>query len=175
MSSKNSSFNRTGAHAVESLPLSPATDMTQFEHQMRKNPEQWRRTVEFLKGNDLMKLADGRHEVTDNGVYANVQTYFTKDIAAFENHRRYIDVQCAVSGEEDIFISGILDCTGRLSDYDGAADTEFFADAAQPRKVRADKDNFLILFPGEAHRPCISPDGRRTRVKKIVVKVPFAE
>ena len=175
MSSKNNSFNRTGAHAVESLPLSPATDMTQLERQMRRNPEQWRRAVEFLKENDLMKLAEGRHEVTDDGVYANVQTYLTKDTAPFENHRRYIDVQCVVSGEEDIFISGIPDCTVRQSDYDVAADIEFFADAAQPRKARADKDNFLVLFPGDAHRPCISPDGRQTRVRKIVVKVPFAE
>lgn len=62
--------------------------------QIKKNPEQWRRAVEFLKENDLMKLAEGRHEVTGDGVYANVQTYLTKDTAPFENHRRYIDVQC---------------------------------------------------------------------------------
>ncbi len=54
-------------------------------------------------------------------------------------------------------------------------DIEFFVGAVHPHKVRADKDNFLVLFPGEAHRPCISPDGRQTRVRKIVVKVPFAE
>ena len=132
--------------------------MTQLERQIRKNPEQWRRAVEFLKKNDLMKLAEGRHEVTSDGVYANVQTYLTKDTAPFENHRRYIDVQYVVSGEEDIFISDIPDCTGRLSDY-----------------ARADKNNFLILFPGEAHRPCISPDGKQTHVRKIVVKVPFIE
>lgn len=103
------------------------------------------------------------------------QIQFTKDTAPFENHRSYIDVQCVVSGEENIFISDIPDCTGRLSDYDGATDIEFFADAAHPCEARADKNNFLILFPGEAHRPCISPDGKQTHVRKIVVKVPFVE
>lgn len=165
----------TSGRLIAALPLSPATDMAALERQIKKNPEQWRRAVEFLKENDLMKLAEGRHEVTDDGVYANVQTYLTKDTAPFENHRRYIDVQCVVSGEEDIFISDIHDCTGRLSDYDGATDIEFFADAAHPREARADKNNFLILFPGEAHRPCISPDGKQTHVRKIVVKVPFIE
>lgn len=168
-------FSTAGASIIEPLPVSPATDRIRLEYQLRKNPEQWRRAVEFLKENDLMKLAEGRHEVTDDGVYANVQTYLTKDTAPFENHRRYIDVQCVVSGEEDIFISGIHDCTGRLSDYDGATDIEFFADAAHSRKVRADRGNFLILFPGEAHRPCISTNGKRTHVRKIVVKVPFVE
>lgn len=167
-------FENAG-HLTAALPLSPETDMATLERQIRKNPEQWRRAVEFLRGNDLMKLAEGRHDITEDGVYANVQTYLTKDTAPFENHRRYIDVQCVVSGEEDIFISGIAGCADRQTDYDEAADIEFFGSASEPRKARADKDSFLVLFPGEAHRPCISPDGRRNRIRKIVVKVPFIE
>ena len=93
MSSKNNSSNRTGAYAVESLSLSPETDRVALERQIRKNPEQWKKAVEFLCENELLKIPEGRHEITEDGVYANVQEYYTKESAPFENHHKYIDIQ----------------------------------------------------------------------------------
>ena len=30
---------------------------------------------------------------------------------------------------------------------------------------------FVVIFPGEAHKPCIAPDGKGVKVKKAVAKI----
>ena len=165
----------TAGQLLANLPLSPKTDKAKLERQIRKNPEQWKKAVEFLCEKELLKIPEGRHEITEDGVYANVQEYYTKDSAPFENHHKYIDIQCVVSGEEEVFVSDLSECSDRLSDYDDTADIEFFKSSAQADKVRLNPEGYLVLFPGEAHQPCISPEGQRKHIRKIVVKLPFVE
>jgi YhcH/YjgK/YiaL family protein len=49
-------------------------------------------------------IADGRHVITGDSVYANVMSYVTKPAmdGTHEVHRRYVDVQFLLSGEEII-------------------------------------------------------------------------
>ena len=51
---------------------------------------------EWIKNNDLKNLPDGRYEISDK-IYANLQSYQTKDDAPYEGHRDYIDIQYMVS------------------------------------------------------------------------------
>ena len=37
----------------------------------------------------------------------------------------------------------------------------------------ANKENYVILFPNDAHMPCMHVDGNRSHIRKIVVKVPM--
>ena len=46
-----------------------------------------------------------KYPLNEEGMYVNVQEYFPKpmDDAKFENHHRYIDIQCFARGKERIF------------------------------------------------------------------------
>ena len=155
------------------LPISPATDMTILEQQVKINLQQWSAAVAFLSENDLMTLPLGRHEITADGVYAIVQEYETKDEAKYEAHRKYIDIQCVVSGEEYIYVADLSKVSEPVADFDNVKDIQFFSIACNPVKVLADKENYVILFPNDAHMPCMHVDGKTSHIRKIVVKVPM--
>ena len=154
------------------LPLSSAIDMDTLRYQVHVNHEQWRAAENFLMGNNLLTLPLGRYEITPNGVFAIVQEYETKDVAHYECHRKYIDIQCVVSGEEHIYVADVVDLSNPVAEYDCQKDIQFFSKAAEYTKVLADKDNCVILFPKDGHMPCMNIDGKHSHIRKIVVKVP---
>lgn len=157
---------------INTLPLSPDIDKAALEAQISANPRQWEAAVEFLRNNDLMTLAAGRHDITSDGVYANVQEYESKVESSYEIHREYIDIQCVVSGQEYIYVADINDVSEPIGDLDTSKDIQFFRKASNRKTVLADKDNYVILFPNEAHQPCMAIDGKPGHIRKIVVKVP---
>ena len=157
---------------ILNLPLSPAIDMDTLKHQVHVNYEQWCAAEKFLTGNDLMTLELGRHDITSDGVFAIVQEYETKDVANYECHREYIDIQCVVSGAEHIYVADVVDVSDPVAEFDTQKDIQFFSTAAKYTKVLADKDNYVILFPRDAHMPCMNIDGIHSHIRKVVVKVP---
>lgn len=157
---------------INSLPLSPSLNYALLTAHLRKNPSQWKAAVEFLKGNDLMNLSLGRHEITFDGVYANVEEYVSKTESVFETHRKYIDIQCVVLGREYIYVTDISKVSEPLTAFDERKDIQFFKSADRYDKVLADKDNFVVLFPSDAHQPCMAFDGKPCKIRKVVVKVP---
>ena len=157
------------------LPLSPATDFVTLEEQIKKNPVQWKAAVDFLMKSDLMKLSAGRHEITTDGVFANVQEYETKDEARYECHRKYIDIQCVVSGTEHIYVANIGKVSDPVAEFNDKKDIQLFTTASEHTKVLAGKDSYVVLFPHEAHKPCMNVDGQHSHIRKIVVKIPFIQ
>lgn len=114
----------------------------------------------------------GKHILSDS-VYANVETYKTKLLKTgkFEAHKKYIDVQILLKGEEQIFVAPQRKLT--VSEpYDSTRDIEFYSDeVSNSEKVRLDGTNFVMLFPHEAHAPQISIDNNQEKVLKVVVKI----
>lgn len=159
----------------ESFPISESTDMEQLHTQIAANPAQWKAAAAFLTGNKLSDIQTGRHEITPEGTFANVQEYMTKIEAPFEAHRKYIDVQIVVDGQEYINVAS-LDAVGPLTqEYSESSDIMFWASANPFRAVCADSGHWVILFPSDAHAPCISRDGNPVQARKIVVKIPYSE
>lgn len=125
--------------------------------------------------NDFYKApkAGGRYEIDGNRVYANVSTYETKDRAGaqFEAHKKYVDLQAVIAGEEAIgwaaLNSGTL--TETSEEYSKGGDIAFYTgdgvmDAILPAGY------FALLFPEDAHMPCLYT-GKDRKVTKIVVKI----
>ena len=65
------------------LPVSGETDAKQLAAQIQANPAEWAAAAAFLSRPDLDTLALGRYELTDNGTYANIQEYDTKDSSTY--------------------------------------------------------------------------------------------
>jgi len=126
------------------------------------------RAIEYLQRADLAGLADGRHDIDGDAVYALVQRYASKrpDEGRWEAHQRYADVQIVVSGEERMGYGPIARFT--RGTYDPEKDVEFLTGDAD--FLRLGPGDFIVLWPGEVHMPGMAV-AEPVPVKKIVVKV----
>lgn len=123
--------------------------------------------LEWLKNADFKNINDGKYVINDD-LYVNIQTYETKDTALFEAHRKYIDIQYIISGEEKIGISDYNMCS-TLEEYNKEKDIEFLSANSDNYEILRDGE-FVILFPHDAHQPSLDNNKKRT-VRKAVVKV----
>ncbi|MFG6329092.1 MAG: YhcH/YjgK/YiaL family protein [Lachnospiraceae bacterium] len=119
------------------------------------------------------KVLDGRYEL-QNGVVANVMTYVTKPVqlTIYESHRKYIDVQYMVYGEELIVVEQTKNINENvISDYKEDKDLVLYQ--YDGGNIQAMKPGDVIIFyPHDAHRGAVSVK-KPTKTRKIVVKVPL--
>lgn len=117
-------------------------------------------------------FAPGKYVFDGESLYAVSSVYDTepRECRRFENHRRYIDIQLLVSGEElfDVCLPGTAPSD---TDYSVDRDIEFDALGTDFSTVLLRKGDFIVLFPGEWHRPCLDPGDHSRVCEKIVVKV----
>lgn len=124
-----------------------------------------------LKGDELSL---GRHIVND-GFYYNVIEYKTtgeKD-KPFESHRKYVDIQLLLDGEE---IMQVTDIT-RLNvgaHYDDENDVVLYEASNVTASTILRPGSIIILFPRDAHRSK-SLSNNSAFVKKIVGKIMIKE
>lgn len=113
----------------------------------------------------------GRYEIDEN-CYANVEEYNTKPIenCRFEAHRKYIDIQLLLKGEERLDVKSVDGLTP-IADYNSEKDIVFFKETQETASVKLSKGNFTLLLPHDAHRPQMNADNTSQTVKKVVVKV----
>lgn len=149
------------------------TDMVQLAEQAHANPAEWEAALKFLKNTDFSGVEPGKYPLSGGGAYANVQEYLTRDEGLFEAHRKFIDIQYIVSGSEYIDVAPIESITEVKDSYNNENDIMFFNVGGFKRRV-ADAGTYLVLFPSDGHRPCMKIE-KSAPVKKIVVKIPFAE
>ena len=124
---------------------------------------------EWLKNTDLEKIEDGKYLIDGEKVYANVQTYETKETALYESHRNYIDIQYMVDGIEKIGVTDYKNCVTEEA-YDEKRDIEFLNFEGEEEYYSLKEGEFVVFYPQDAHKPSINYDGKRV-VKKVVVKV----
>jgi biofilm protein TabA len=131
----------------------------------------------FAKAFAYLRTVDGtqalgRHDLDGDNCFALVQTYETKSMekAKFEAHRKYIDVQFIFSGRETILwapLSAMQEETMAYSEEKEAALWKLVPDVT-PLHMSA--GHFAILYPQDAHAPCVEWD-KPEQVFKVVVKV----
>lgn len=122
----------------------------------------------------LQALAGGtsqRHDLP-GGAYAMEMVYPTKrrPEGFFETHRRFIDIQVVVAGEERMEVTD----AARLAivqPYDDARDLIKYADAADASVLRVQAGSAAVFWPEDAHLPSLAA-GEPTLVRKTVIKVP---
>lgn len=150
------------------------TNKKEFKAQYKANKAEWDAAFEFLKNNDLATLELGRHDITANGTYANVQEYTTRDAGPFEAHRAYIDIQYVVSGQEVIEVAPLKKVFDETQPYSEENDCVLFASAKTSDEIVVNPQVFSVLFPSDAHKPCMTYE-KQAQIKKVVVKVPYVK
>lgn len=125
---------------------------------------------DFLLNNDLNNFEIGIHKIENDEIFMNIQEYDTKPISEgkWEAHRKYIDIQYMISGEEKFGFCDVTKLSSIIS-YNEEKDVEFF-EGDKGEYISAEEGEFLIFYPQDAHKPClISKDSQR--VKKAIIKI----
>ena len=146
--------------------------ISKASHYFKAHPR-FEQAFAFLVRPDLDALPLGRIELDGDNLFALIQTYDTKDALprAIERHRTYIDIQFIVSGTEHIGVA-LSDTLKPTTPYDETKDIEWFTGDAI--ELPLSSNQFMVLFPHEAHQPCLHSSDIPSPVKKIVVKVRYA-
>lgn len=114
---------------------------------------------------------NGRYAIDGDRLYAVVQRYDTRPATEkrFETHRRYIDIQYVVSGQERI-LHAPLEALEVSEPHDPDRDVAFYHDPSASSSFLLLPGDFTLLFPGDGHKPgCMA--GGRDAVTKVVLKV----
>ena len=129
--------------------------------------------LEHITPEFLASLRDGqRVELQGDQVYCTRFTYETipQEESFFEAHRRYLDIHIMVEGEERVDMNRPED----LKLTDAQEGNDFYAYQGESWHSTVLKPGeFLVVFPGDAHRIKVQVDGPRT-VSKAVFKVCIA-
>lgn len=123
------------------------------------------RFLEMLKSD----AQEGRQDIDGDNVFCMVQAYETRQREGhrFEAHRQYVDIQMVLQGEESILWTPVDDLKV-VQPYE--PDIEFYELAGEPTELVLTPGVFCVLFPQDAHAPCLQ-HGSDPAVRKAVVKV----
>ena len=126
--------------------------------------------LEHITPEFLAALRDNqRVELKGDLVYCTRFTYETipQEESFFEAHRRYLDIHIMVVGEERVDVNRPED----LKLTDAQEGNDFYAYQGESWHSTVLKPGeFLVVFPGDAHRIKVQVDGPKT-VSKAVFKV----
>ena len=126
--------------------------------------------LEHINPDFLASLRDNqRVELKGDLVYCTRFTYETipQEESFFEAHRRYLDIHIMVEGEERVDMNRPED----LNLTDAQEGNDFYAYQGESWHSTVLKPGeFLVVFPGDAHRIKVQVDGPKT-VSKAVFKV----
>ena len=140
-----------------------ASDYRGIHHNLDKALE--RITPEFLAsvGYERMDIEEG------GGLYATRFTYETipDEESFFEAHLNYLDIHIMVDGSERVEIAP----PGALTLFDQNQSNDFYAYRGEGHyKLTLSPGDFLVVFPGDAHKIKMLVDEPET-VTKVVFKV----
>ncbi|HEX4147996.1 MAG TPA: YhcH/YjgK/YiaL family protein [Pirellulales bacterium] len=129
---------------------------------------------DFIAHNDLAALPIGRHAIDGErlSVGINDEQGRGHEGARLEAHRRYIDIQLALAGDDVIGWRPLAACVNAPAGYASERDVILF-DERPESWFRLSSGAFTILFPGDAHAPLAGSGPVRKAVFKVAVEWNF--
>jgi biofilm protein TabA len=122
----------------------------------------------FLREMDPYEMEDGKHLIQGEELFAIVERTNGKGRTGskVEHHRRYIDIQYVVSGNEQMGWMPIGNCHEASDAFDSQRDIGFYTDKPETW-LDVVPGCFTIFFPEDGHAP-LSGTGP---VHKVVLKI----
>jgi len=132
------------------------------------------RIIDLIENTDFTKKDDGVYKTDSEDFYYIISTYNTSDNMEekpAEAHRKYIDLQYILYGEEKIGYADHRNPGISLKEYDGKNDVELFSRIENESFFILKKDMYAVFFPEDVHRPGLANKEARS-VRKVIFKVP---
>ncbi|MGL5956032.1 MAG: YhcH/YjgK/YiaL family protein [Brevinema sp.] len=129
-----------------------------------------KKAVSYLINNysQLKAQEVGTYEI-DQDFFYMVQEYQSKDTTPWESHKKYIDIQVILSGEEIMDIAGIHTLK-QVGEYDEAKD--FIGHEGEVRiSMEMGEGDLAIFFPEDVHQPGLKTSQGNSPVKKCLFKI----
>ena len=134
-------------------------------------PDAIKRAVEYLKSQDFTKVEPGDYPIEGDKMYAKVFDLTSKPVEEThpEVHKKYVDVQFWVTGEELI---GFAPDKGNSKVIEAVEESDlYFYDKVEEESfLKASQGDYMVFFPNDAHRPGVVYKEPIT-YRKVVVKV----
>jgi len=123
---------------------------------------------DLLRSFDFEAAQDGPREIDGTRLTVNVirTQGRTPEQVKLEAHRKYVDIQYLVSGDEHFGWKLTSQCRAPEAQYSEEKDVIKFADEPEAW-FPLTPGSFVLFFPGDAHGPLRG----QARIDKIVVKV----
>lgn len=123
--------------------------------------------VKFLKENDLNKLEDGKHFISGDDLFVNITTAHGKTVeeAAFETHKKMLDIQIPLDNEETygwLPLENLPD-----AEYNEAKDITKYPGAVVSTYITCQPGEFALFAPQDGHQPCIGTGDIHKAIFKI--------
>ena len=125
--------------------------------------------LEHITEEYLASVGETRVELKGSDVYATRFTYETipAEESFFEAHLNYLDIHIMLEGSERVEIAP----PEKLKEFDRVEANDFYAYRGEgDYKLVLSPGDFLVVFPGDAHRIKMQVDGPET-VTKAVFKI----
>lgn len=128
----------------------------------------FQKAFEYLSNNDLSLAEPGKIVVDGEKLFINVQDIQgkTPEAAKMEGHKKYIDIQIVLKGNERMGWTAIENCKDEIEPYNSDKDIVFYKDKATSY-IDVKPGEFVIFFPGDGHAPAIG----NGPIKKAIIKV----
>jgi len=121
----------------------------------------------FLRKENLNEYKEGRYDIIKNDVYALISRASGRGKGScLEVHRKYIDIQMPLIGQDLIGCRMLCECRYKKTSYNAEKDCAFFRDKSN-FWFKLSRGSFAIFFPEDAHAPLCG----KSEVLKAVVKV----
>lgn len=128
------------------------------------------RAINYVSNVDVKNTPIGRYEIDENSYYI-IQEYTTKNEieCRLESHRKYVDIQWIIEGEEEIDTRDIAALKVE-QEYDEDNDVMFWKKTSRMQRVILRSNSYIILYPTDGHMPCVAVD-KPMPIRKVVIKV----
>lgn len=128
------------------------------------------RAIDAILSTDFAALPSERFEVDGDNVFFFIQDPVLRDSAEaqFEAHGRYADIQITIDGGEDMGYLPV-EQVKKWEAFDAEKDIMFSDVEEKGIVLPLNAGTFMILFPHDAHMPCLKNDCASSR--KVVFKV----
>ncbi len=122
----------------------------------------------YLRQKSIASIPPGRHEVRGARLYASIEQRDGRgrDGARLEAHRKYIDIQCTLSGVDVMGWRALEDCSQLGMAYDESRDVMFYDDRPDTWLI-VPAGHFAIFYPEDVHAP-LAGEGP---LHKVVMKI----
>lgn len=113
---------------------------------------------------------NGPGKYVEKDMLAIIEEGQTSDISSrsFESHKKYIDVQYIVKGEEEIYWEKV-DKLSASAAYDNEKDISLYNGRGQMLQIK--EGMLYILFESDAHKCCGKIDKKSNAYKKVILKI----
>lgn len=125
--------------------------------------------LEFLAKTDFSNMELGRYKLDGDNIFYMVQSYDTDpDKTIAEAHKKYIDIQFMVKGEELI---GVAPIGYDEKETQAIPENDVWFYECKTESITLIENSFMVLYPNDLHCPGVATNNKAMTCKKVVVKV----